>query len=315
MDSDNSNNKESQEYAESASFLKARNTFSGYDYKQPIGPNRIKFDKVKTVERSRDNKAIEDFDQFPTTPTPPSSTPSSPIFSTTTSSQAGGQPNRGTVVYSMSTTTASSFDDGKYTTQAPIDVRTVSGKLTTARRLETSRTTPFYTPTIPTIATRFEATPSTSQRPAIVFTQPPVIVSSTTTTTASPPAITTTPLSLEKNPINVSEHAIEMMKTLQELELASSSSTSATPNDGEAGSRFGLNIPPSSGPDALHSLAVYFASAMENATNSKPAVGESSSDKNKTEEPISAQILDDNAKIRSAQLSDKTVEGYEKLFQ
>lgn len=288
---DSENKEESQEFAESASFLKTRNTFSGYDYKQPIGPNRIKFDKVKTVERTRDDKAIEDFDQFPTT--------AGPTVTTTT------PVNRGTMVFSMTSTTSRTYDDGKYTTQAPIDVRT-SGKYSTARRLETSRTTPFYTPTIPTIATRFEgtATTTTSQRPPIVVTQ----TSTESTPTAATPS--TTPVSLEKNPINVAEHAMEMMKTLQELELAGSSSTSATPNDSDLSSRLGLNIPPSSGPDALHSLAVYFANAMDNAT--KTAVAN-----NKTEANVEVETSsgDDNEKIRSAHLRDETVEGYEKLFQ
>lgn len=261
--------------------MKTRNTFSGYDYKQPIGPNRIKFDKVKTVERTRDDKGLEDFDQFPTTPSPAVTSPTAPV-------------NRGTMVFSMTSTTTKTFDDGKYTTQAPIDVRT-SGKYSTARRLETSRTTPFYTPTIPTIASRFEAT-ATTQKP-IVVTQP------TSTTTGE-----STPISLEKNPINVSEHAMEMMKTLQELEMVSS--TLATPNDSDLSSRLGLNIPPSSGPDALHSLAVYFANAMENS--SKVAEQGSSTI---TTANVDTSSGDDNEKLRTANLRDETVEGYEKLFQ
>lgn len=281
-------NKESQEYAESASFLKTRNTFSGYDYKQPIGPNRIQFDKVKTVERTRDDKAIEDFDQFSTTSSPP-------VTSTTLV-------NRGTMVFAMTSTTGQTYDDGKYTTQAPIDVRT-SGKYSTARRLETSRTTPFYTPTIPTIATRFEGTATTSSSPAVVVTKPSTPISNAGPTTSP------TPLSLEKNPINVSEHAIEMMKTLQELEMVSS--TLATPNDPDLGPRLGLNIPPSSGPDALHSLAVYFANAMENSTKT---VEQQASNTNSST-IIETSSGDDNEKLRAANLRDKTVEGYEKLFQ
>lgn len=203
----------------------------------------------------------------------------------------------------MSTTTPANFDDGKYmaTTQPPLDVRTSSGKYTTARRLETSRTTPFYTPTIPTIATRFESS-------ARALSQTKV-----TTSTAAPTASSsTTPLSLEKNPINVSEHAIEMMKTLQELEIVSSStSTSATPDESDLGTRLGLNIPPSSGPDALHSLAVYFANAMENATKSAQTVNTTV----ETRSEVTSDTADDNEKIRSAHLRDKTVEGYEKLFQ
>lgn len=290
-------NKESQEFAESASFLKTRNTFSGYDYKQPIGPNRIKFDKVKTVERTRDDKAFEEF-EFPTTPNP-TTTPSTPV-------------NRGTMVYAMTSTTTATYDDGKYTTQAPIDNRT-NGKYSTARRLETSRTTPFYTPTIPTIASRFDQT-ATTTTPPVVYTQPTTTTSrvTTTTTTTAAPDSSTTPLSLEKNPINVSEHAIEMMKTLQELEMVTA--TSATP-DSELGSRLGLNIPPSSGPDALNALAVYFANAMENATKTVEQQGSQSS--NTTSPPSDAVTSSgsDNEKIKKANFRDETVEGYEKLFQ
>lgn len=197
----------------------------------------------------------------------------------------------------MTSTTGRTYDDGKYTTQAPIDNRT-NGKYSTARRLETSRTTPFYTPTIPTLASRFDATATTSPRP----TQP----TPQSTTTVSPPS-STTPLSLEKNPINVSEHALEMMKTLQELEMVSS--TLATPDDSELGSRLGLNIPPSSGPDALHSLAVYFATAMENSTKmAEQGSGNSTAS-------VETSSADDTEKLRTANLRDKTVEGYEKLFQ
>lgn len=285
--------KESQEFAETASFLKTRNTFSGYDYKQPIGPNRIKFDKVKTVERTRDDKAIESFDQFPTTAAPVTTTQ---------------QVNRGTVVFAMSTTTPASFDDGKYTTQAPIDVRSNSGKYTTARRLDTPRTTPFYTPTIPTIASRFESSPKP------IYAQSAEKESMSTVTQTTPSTTTsTTPISLEKNPINVSEHAIEMMKTLQELEMVSSSVATGTSTDSELGSRLGLNIPPSSGPDTLHSLAVYIANAME-GNASKSAENNQTSSQTETQVETSS-LEDDNKKLISANLRHKTVEDYEKLFQ
>lgn len=251
------------------------------------------------MERTRDDKEIDNFDQFPTSPSPTAGPTEAPLTTTT-------QVNRGTIVFSMSTTTPANFDDGKYmaTTQPPLDVRTSSGKYTTARRLETSRTTPFYTPTIPTIATRFESS-------ARALSQTKV-----TTSTAAPTASSsTTPLSLEKNPINVSEHAIEMMKTLQELEIVSSStSTSATPDESDLGTRLGLNIPPSSGPDALHSLAVYFANAMENATKSAQTVNTTVETRSEVTSDTS-DTTDDNEKIRSAHLRDKTVEGYEKLFQ
>lgn len=269
--------------------MKTRNTFSGYDYKQPLGPNRIQFDKVKTIERTRDDKAIEDLDNFSTTPSPvPTTTPAI---------------NRGTMVYAMTSTTTKSYDDGKYTTQAPIDTRT-NGKYSTARRLETSRTTPFYTPTIPTIASRFEPIATTSQRPPIVVTQQSTLITAADSGPPSPP------LSLEKNPINVSEHAMEMMKTLQELEMAGS--TSATPSDSDLSTRLGLNIPPSSGPDALHSLAVYFANAMDNSTKQTEQKSVESSAIDPT---VETSMGDDNEKLRQANLRDQTVEGYEKLFQ
>lgn len=277
MDADN---KESQEFAESASFLKARNTFGGYEYNNPV--NRIQFDKVKE-EKVRENKSNNELNAFATTNNP----------------QSTSLPNRGTVVYSMTTSTPYAGDDGKYTTQAPLDTRTKNVRYTTARRLESSKTTPFYTPTIPTIASRFENTVTSTSRPITTFF--------TESSTTRQPTTTTTTVSLEQNPINVSEHALEMMKTLQELEIVTSRPTSATTRDdeeAEGGQRFGLNIPPSSGPDALHSLAVYFANTMENITSQAAAT------QNKT-----AEVTTTDADINSAHLSGKTIEGYEKLFQ
>lgn len=93
--------------------------------------------------------------------------------------------------------------------------------------------------------------------------------------------------------------------------MVSQSTTSTSfPDESDLGTRLGLNIPPSSGPDALHSLAVYFANAMENATKTLGSVA------NDTENvTVGTATGDDGDKLRSANLRDKTVEGYEKLFQ
>uniref|UniRef100_A0A1B0CP11 Chitin-binding type-2 domain-containing protein n=2 Tax=Lutzomyia longipalpis TaxID=7200 RepID=A0A1B0CP11_LUTLO len=268
--------KESQEFAESASFLKQRNTFNGYTYQQP--DKRVKLNNGDT--------------ETTTSPAPMSTDTPNPT----------ALPRRGTAVYS---TINSIQDEIKYTTQAPIDSRKVN-KYTTARRLESSRTTPYYTPTVPTVSSRSQFEPARQ-----VSTVSPAPSS---TTAASP-------VSLEENPIHVPEietereHAMEMMKTLKELEMVTSSPTAPTPAEAEKsniGQRVGLQIPPSSGPDTLHSLALYFATAMDNiARNSTTERSVSTTDGI----TASLEAATEAKGIVGALLRNETVSNYEKLFQ
>lgn len=71
----------------------------------------------------------------------------------------------------------------------------------------------------------------------------------------------TTPKPIDGRPLNEREHALSMLQSLQGLEGAVPTLVNA-----RGGNRPGLNIPTSSGPSALHSLALYFASAA-NASN------------------------------------------------
>ncbi|GAB0098535.1 Chitin binding domain [Sergentomyia squamirostris] len=268
--------KESQEFAESASFLKTRNTFNGYNYQQP--EKRVKL-----------NNGESEITTLPANQ-PTDTTIPTPV------------PRRGTAVYS---TANSIIDEGKYTTQPPIDNRKIN-KYTTARRLESSRTTPYYTPTVPTVSSRslFDSARQVS-----------------TVTPLSPTTTTSPPISLQQNPIHVPEaetereHAMEMMKTLQELDLVTSTPTIPTPAETEktnVGQRLGLQIPPSSGPETLHSLALYFATAMDNLQRNITTERAARTSEITTEEPETAT---DPRGIIGAYLRNETVNNYEKLFQ
>lgn len=157
---------------------------------------------------------------------------------------------------------------------------------TTARRLETSRTTPFYTPTVPSI-------------PSLIY-RAPTVQTNTELQTAVP---TTTSIP------SVSEHAMEMIRTIHELRLNSPIPTA----ESERPPRPGLIVPPSSGPDTLHSLALYFATAVDNMmTNPENQT-------TTTNVPVGAlDNLDvqigNVTKITAAHVRNVTIEKYEKLF-
>uniref|UniRef100_A0A1B0EYY9 Uncharacterized protein n=1 Tax=Phlebotomus papatasi TaxID=29031 RepID=A0A1B0EYY9_PHLPP len=268
--------KESQEFAESASFLKTRNTFNGYNYQQP--EKRVKLN----------NGDAE--------------TTTQPGFTSTDTTIPTPVARRGTAVYS---TPNSIQDEAKYTTQPPIDSRKPN-KYTTARRLESSRTTPYYTPTVPTVSSRtqFDARQLSTLSPPTA------------------PSAPTAPASLQQNPIHVPEaetereHAMEIMKTLKELDLVTSTPTIPTPSEAEksnVGQRLGLQIPPSSGPETLHSLALYFATAMDNITRNFST--ERSAAYTTEGTTTSPDVATDSKGIAGALLRDETLDNYEKLFQ
>ncbi|XP_043484225.1 putative uncharacterized protein DDB_G0282133 isoform X2 [Leptopilina heterotoma] len=69
-------------------------------------------------------------------------------------------------------------------------------------------------------------------------------------------SVTSKPI-LDDRPKNEKEHVLNMIQSLQGLE--------GTNSDIPNGNRSGLNIPSSSGPSTLHSLALYFATAADNS--------------------------------------------------
>lgn len=162
------------------------------------------------------------------------------------------------VVNSDLKSTTPSYDSQKINTYST--ARRPNGK---------TKETPFYTPTIPTI--RESGSTTTSSQP----------------TTTQAPEASTKPTNSE-----IVKHALEMMESLKDLDIES-----AIPSDVERymGQRSGLEVPPSSGPSALHSLALYFANG----------------DINNTKRATSDQLKQG---IGSVFLSDKTVTKYEALF-
>lgn len=145
---------------------------------------------------------------------------------------------------------------------------------TTARKPNGGKTkeTPFYTPTIPTI--RNTQTTTTAS-----------FISSTSTSTLAPPETSTKPTNSE-----IVKHALEMMESLKELDM-----DDVIPTEAERymGQRLGLEVPPSSGPNALHSLALYFANGDTNNTKRMTQIANG---------------------ITSVFLSNKTISQYESLF-
>ncbi|XP_048512385.1 mucin-5AC isoform X2 [Athalia rosae] len=166
-----------------------------------------------------------------------------------------------------------------------------------------TRKPPVYTATVPTI-------PANRKFNGITTT--------TTTTTTETPAYFTTP-----NPTSVKnsqaerEHAIDMLQSLRELEGTPST------DDNQNGSRAGLNIPPSSGPSTLHTLALYFATASDNfddsgsnetATDVAVRVGGSGDEGEKMEEPVVTTENPSAAELPSNLLTQHTLNSYADLF-
>ena len=94
---------------------------------------------------------------------------------------------------------------------------------------------------------------------------------------------------------------MEMMETLKDLDIDAMTSEA----EKYVGQRAGLEVPPSSGPSALHSLALYFA------TNDSIAIKRQTT--GASQQPTSPTIENDEATeastvgITSVFLSDKTV--------
>lgn len=309
---------ESQEVAESASFVVDRqNSFNGYHY-EPPKTNAFKtqsIDATKTEasqnqsavsnnnntgyiyeQPDRNSRRLETVRQDSVTTTTTAKTINE-TPSTTVSPRRGSvnYQNRGTPsrqerkqnIHSSPTSNSLVPEDIKPTTSSVI-IRHPS-TYTTARRLETSRTTPFYTPTVPSI-------------PSLIYRAPTVKANVETQT-----AIPTTP-----STPSVSEHAMEMIRTIHELHLDNPRPTmeSARP---VANARPGLLIPPSSGPDTLHSLALYFATAVDNLMTNPENQTATSVDLKSSFDNLDVEI-GNVTKISSSHVSNGTIDKYEKLF-
>lgn len=212
--------------------------------------------------------------------------PSSFVPRETTTQRNSNRQTESTIIESIDTTTQT-----RPTTTAPPLIRNStpqslrrnSSALIDRIRPNTSRTTPFYTPTVPTIlSNRISATERT-----------------TFGTTENLPTA---------SPLAVSEHAMEMMKTLQELKLDTTVQPTASSDNDYDRLRPGLVIPPSSGPDALNALAIFYATANDNLAS------------NRTEnlrlpglEDLDVQI-GNISRLSSALVSNSTAQKYENLF-
>ncbi|XP_055299607.1 uncharacterized protein LOC129567062 isoform X2 [Sitodiplosis mosellana] len=301
------NSQESQVFAASSSFVNAQaNNFNGYYYKQP-NQNKASNQKEATTTQSPQPQA--------TSTTPVTTTAASVNFvqnnnnfdgykyedrssrrfqTTKATTERNNQvtfstttlppityPNRGTTKYKDTNTDQfiiNVADTTARTTPPPLIRNRINVESTTAR-YETTRTTPFYTPTVPSVS---PARPVSRNR----FQEARPTVSSA----------------------KVAEHAMEMMQTIHNLKLdGASEPTLAKEHD----SRPGLIIPPSSGPETLHSLALYFATAVDSlVTKPMPET---------TTLPVPGlKGLDiqvgNVTKLDSSLVSDSTKRQYETLF-
>lgn len=310
------NSQESQVFSASSSFVNPQaNNFNGYYYKQPnkqkainqrepttqspqpqatsISPTTttttgVNFVKNNNFDGYQYNEPDRSSRRFQTTRPPVETQRNNQVpFSTTTLAPIT-YPNRGTTKYKDSVkpnTPSNEFiinvvDTTARTTPPPLIRNRVNVETTTAR-YETTRTTPFYTPTVPSVGT-----PRPITRNRLQEARPTV------------------------SSVKVAEHAMEMMQTIHDLKLDASAEQAN--NDKEYSPRSGLVIPPSSGPETLHSLALYFATAVDSLVT-KPMP------ETTTVLPIPGlKGLDVQAgnvtKLESSLVSDNTKRQYETLF-
>ena len=176
--------------------------------------------------------------------------------------------------------TANSVINNDYkSTTVSYDAQKINTYSTARRSNVKTKETPFYTPTIPTIINK----------------DPTSTISTTTTTTEIP-------TSTRATNTEIVQHALDMMESLKDLDIQSIIGNEAEKYSGQ---RAGLEVPPSSGPNALHSLALYFANSDNN--NTKRALNATAGN---LLSPRQGRIDD----IASVFLSDKTVTKYESLF-
>lgn len=291
---------EAQEVAESGSFVNSRNNYhTGFKYQQPI----YVVDQEPSSEVPQVTTTLNDFNGYNYRQSATkkgrkiennlSDNVEQPIVNQENGRKTTVVPSthsrRGTTTFQNQNSRQERNDfivsTQQFTTpNSIIESSKKASTYTTARRLHTSRTTPFYTPTVPSILYR----PSTLQQ----------------LTSASPiDAITT-----ERTPS--SEHAIEMIRTLQELNLDAPLATAETERN-IIGQRAGSVVAPSSGPDTLHSLALYFATAVDNLVTKSEST--TSEPKLRAEKSLDVSV-GNVTNLTATLLSNKTINKYEQLF-
>lgn len=262
---------EMQVLAESASFVNPNGGFASnipqedVKYNYNINPDNHKLNKQNIDDYKIDtNTENYQVNQQITNPSIKATTIQPTTYSRRGSSRFRGSSETGGITKSdnlVLTTSTPSFREDSYST---------------AKRLGTTRSpdVPYYTPTVPPILAK--------NKPFIVPT-----ASRTTTTTTT----TEKPIS----DLKPTDHAIEIMKMLSELDI---SQDILPPSDVFSGDQPDLAIPPSSGANTLHSLALYFAETVENLKNPN------SSDESEKK----------SSELYSTHLSHKTVQKYDELF-
>lgn len=289
---------ESQVFAESSAFAKPlSNSFtgSGYDQSRPKYDHNLTTIALGNSSANLNHQYQEGYGFGSTTARPNIVTTVNP----TTNNR------RGSTTYQQSRYETNSRQQRKqstsnqfitYTTPNSIGIadtkstatpRRRPSSYTTARKIESSRTTPFYTPTVPSIIVK----------PSQAFTY------------STPDVTNQQNLQSTESTQSVSEHAVEMIKTLRDLNLNTVVLPQVDPSENKefiSGQRPGLVIPPSSGPDTLHSLALYFATAVDNLVT-KPETT--------TAFEKSLYIQPGNVtKLSTSLVSNSTVEKYKQLF-
>lgn len=342
--------REIQETAETASFVKDRSTYNGYDYPVPEKPTGYEYPApdrnvgyqylppqqgYNYQQPRKDQKEVkvqpaakpEKLNAFLSEPAPfntrATATPTEMYVSTvatlevstakksaalgksldvvstvrpqtrSTAAVSSTVTRRGSTTYQSSLKASENKESIKSRIQAVNSVVTNDIKTTTpsydSQKINTYSTarksngktkeTPFYTPTIPTVRETLPTTTTTSPSPS-------------PTTTPAPEATT------QATNSEIVKHALEMMESLKDLDI---DKVMPTEPERYMGFRSGLEVPPSSGPNTLHSLALYFANGDVN--NTKRMIGLQN-----------ARLASLNQGIGSVFLSDKTVTKYEELF-
>lgn len=254
-------------------------------------PTEMYVSTVASLEITRNsaaNKVGKSLEQTST----PTATTARPLAKTTSSPATQVTRQRGSTTYASSLRAAAESEAVRSRVQSNANslVNNINLKsstpsydsqkintYTTARKPNGGKTkeTPFYTPTIPTV--RDTQTTTTA---SFSTTTPPSTVSSTLA-----PETSTIPTNSE-----IVKHALEMMESLKELDMEDVIPTEA---ERYMGQRLGLEVPPSSGPNALHSLALYFANGDVNNTKRMTQLANG---------------------LTSVFLSNKTITKYESLF-
>ena len=227
--------------------------------------------EVTTLKRGPVGKSLNPTTQKPQTKSTAAATTVTKRGSTTYQSSLKEAENKETIRSRIQSSNSLINGDLKTSTVSYDTTQKVNTYSTARRPNAKTKETPFYTPTIPTIRETSTAAP-------------------VTITTTIAPETTTIPTNSE-----IVKHALEMMESLKDLEI-----DSAIPTEIERymGQRSGLEVPPSSGPNALHSLALYFANG----------------DVNNTKRMIAQQNARLAQGINAVFVSDRTATKYEELF-